>query len=1122
MLRAALLATAATLSDPTSLPAIYAQETPPPEEPKVAPASAEAEQAISGFQFPSDWKASVFAAEPLVANPVAFHIDDRGRVFVCESFRQEQGIEDNRKHGYWLEDDQAAQTVADRLAYMKKHLGEKVLAYQKQDDRIRLLVDRDGDGKADDARVFANGFNQIEAGTGAGVVTLGEDVFYTCIPDLWRLRDRDGDGKSDERQSLQTGYGVRFAFRGHDLHGLVVGPDGKLYFSIGDRGYNITTEGRRWVNPESGAVFRCNPDGSQFEVVAYGLRNPQELAFDDLGNLFTCDNNSDSGDQARWTVIAEGGDTGWRMSYQYLPDRGPFNREKIWQPFSSETPAYVVPPIANLSSGPSGLAYYPGTGLGEHYRGRFFLCDFRGAAGGSVIRTFRVEPAGAFFKVTDAEETVKRMLATDIEFGPDGAVYVSDWVDGWTGLGKGRLYRFVSSTHGADPVVGEVRTILASDLKKRSPEELATLLGHVDRRARQRAQFALVELQASDALSAAAARTATPLLARLHALWGLGQLAGRAPSFAETTRATIRLLYDDAESEVRAAALRLAGDLQVPDAARLIRALRDDSARVRYFAAQSLGKLQAHDAVEPLVGLLADNRDEDPMLRHAASVALARIAGWELGTPVEGLSAAQQAQRESAIKHLAAAGKHPSPAARRGVILALRKLQSDALAGFLADADASLVLEAARAIYDERVTAAYPELARLLARPGLADPIVRRALQAHYRLGTAENAAAIATFATRVDADEARRLEALQLLENWASPPTRDGVLNQYQPLAPRDAHLGREAFQAVLPRLLVRQDKVGLAAVSLAARQGLKEVGPVLRKLIEQPEAPAATRADALRALAAIDADGAREWIAASLEDKQPAVRSAARELLARSAPEKASTALALALAAGELSERQSAARVLGTLDLPEAGTALAQALESIESGEFPVAARLDVLEAAALRKEPAVKTALERLLAARRRDEGLSAYVDCVEGGDAAAGEQIFYERTQVSCVRCHKAAGRGGDVGPDLSKIGAEKTRAYLLESIVLPNKAIAKNFESVLLVTDDGRTHSGIVKAEDAESLQLMTVEGKLVKFDKESIEERRESKSAMPEDLIKQLTPRDVRDLVEFLATRKGE
>ena len=94
------------------------------------------------------------------------------------------------------------------------------------------------------------------------------------------------------------------------MHGLTWGPDGRLYWSIGDRGYNVHT-------PEGNTCsidIRCGVRWSgwiNLEVFHTGLRNPQEIAFDDYGTLFTGDNNSDGGDRARLVHVAEGGQTGW-------------------------------------------------------------------------------------------------------------------------------------------------------------------------------------------------------------------------------------------------------------------------------------------------------------------------------------------------------------------------------------------------------------------------------------------------------------------------------------------------------------------------------------------------------------------------------------------------------------------------------------------------------------------------------------------------------------------------------------------------------------------------------------------------------------------------------------------
>ena len=442
---------------------------------------------MRSFRVPAGLAVELFAAEPLLANPVAFSIDEKGVVYVAETFRLNAGVTDTRGHMNWLDDDLASRTVADRVAMYKKYLGAGFAGYDVEHERVRRIVDRDGDGQADAATVFADGFNDPAAGIGAGILARKDDVWYACIPWLWKLRDIDGDGRADRRTLLHQGYGVHVGFLGHDLHGLRMGPDGKLYFSIGDRGFNVTTiDGRKLSVPDTGSVLRCNPDGTELEVFATGLRNPQELAFDEFGNLFTGDNNSDSGDKARWVYLVEGGDSGWRIGYQFIAgpvSRGPWNEEKLWYPAFDGQAAYIVPPIANIADGPSGLAYDPGVSLlPEAYRKHFFLVDFRGSSGQSGIRTLTLRPKGASFELADSKQFVWSVLATDADFGPDGALYFSDWVEGWNKPNKGRLYRVLDPSRRGDPRVREVKTLLAEGMANRSTDELARLLAHPDMR----------------------------------------------------------------------------------------------------------------------------------------------------------------------------------------------------------------------------------------------------------------------------------------------------------------------------------------------------------------------------------------------------------------------------------------------------------------------------------------------------------------------------------------------------------------------------------------------------------------------------------------------------------------
>jgi quinoprotein glucose dehydrogenase len=179
-----------------------------------------------------------------------------------------------------------------------------------------------------------------------------------------------------------------------------------------------------------------------------------------------------------------------------------------------------------------------------------------------------------------------------------------------------------------------------------------------------------------------------------------------------------------------------------------------------------------------------------------------------------------------------------------------------------------------------------------------------------------------------------------------------------------------------------------------------------------------------------------------------------------------------------------------------------------------------LDILEAAATSKSDAVKKKLAAYESGRSKDD-LGKFREALAGGDAENGRAIVYTKAAAECQRCHKLDGQGGEVGPPLNGVG-KQTREYLLESIVLPSKTIAKGYESVLITTVDGKTVSGVLKSEDANEVHLMTAEGKPVTVKKADIDDRRATKSAMPDDFPSKLTKREIRDLVEFLRTLNEE
>jgi quinoprotein glucose dehydrogenase len=256
------------------------------------------------------------------------------------------------------------------------------------------------------------------------------------------------------------------------------------------------------------------------------------------------------------------------------------------------------------------------------------------------------------------------------------------------------------------------------------------------------------------------------------------------------------------------------------------------------------------------------------------------------------------------------------------------------------------------------------------------------------------------------------------------------------------------------------------------------------------------------------------------ALEDSHAELRVAGRRVLARLQPEAALTELSAALETGELIEKQSAIALLGEIKGSGSAALLVQWLDKALEGSVPVEMQLDLHEASAKRPLPQIQERLKKLKAASSGADPLAAYRLALAGGNAERGGKIFFERSALSCVRCHKVNDRGGEVGPDLSKIGGQQKRDYLLEAIVLPDKQIAKGFDPVVILTGSGKVYAGIVKESHGDQIRLMTAEGNVVVIPKDEIEEQVRGRSAMPEDLIKKLSYSELRDLVEFLAQLK--
>jgi quinoprotein glucose dehydrogenase len=397
-------------------------------------------------------------------------------------------------------------------------------------------------------------------------------------------------------------------------------------------------------------------------------------------------------------------------------------------------------------------------------------------------------------------------------------------------------------------------------------------------------------------------------------------------------------------------------------------------------------------------------------------------------------------------------------------------------------------------------------------------------VNANFRYGTAGTARALADLAASESAPERFRAEALRDLANWEHPSGRDQITGLWRPA--EGARPAQDAVRAVEPRLasLIQSgpDSVRAAAAVAAASLRIDSVGEALLAFVRSSGAPAA-RIEALRALATLHDRHLAEAVQSAQADPSEELRREALKHQSELQPSSALTQIETILQTGTTGEKQTALGTLGSMTNKEADEILLAWLNQWREGQVQKELQLDLLDAAEKRGDPAIKAKVQNFEASLPKDDPLAPFRISLYGGNAEDGKKIFFERAEAACVRCHKIVGQGsegGEVGPELTHVGANKPREYILESIVFPNKQIAQGFETLLVTLKDGTSFAGVVKSENANELVLNSPEDGIVTIKKANIASRERGLSSMPEGMSALLSKRDLRDLVEFLSSCK--
>ncbi len=1027
-------------------------------------------------------EAALWAAEPLLVNPTNIDIDSRGRVWVAEG-----------------------------LNYRLSRGGNRRFHKIEEADRIRILEDTDGDGKADKSTVFADRIFPVPMGIAVeehhdatGKYT-GCRVFVGNSPDLLVLEDTDGDDKADKRYALLSGFGG--VDSDHGVHGMTLGLDGKLYFTHGDgccsvqqdhseRQQNfdvVDRSGRRVSTDQLANTLRVNRDGTQFEIICDRQRNNYETSLNAFGEIFTSDNDDDGNRGCRVIQALDGGHFGYRTP----------GSPRHW---GEDVPGNVPKLVGTGNGSPCGIMVYEGALLPPEYRGAILEVD----AGSRQVNFIPITRENGSYR---AEYKVflsgsdPWFRPVDACAAPDGSIYVADWYDAGVG---GHAF--------SDQTTGRIYRVAPKGVKVEQPRpDFGSLAG------------LLAALRSPNVATQDAARR------------GLIAIARTQPA-AESLK---EMAYHDPDPIIRARALWVASAIEGPVVAvpLLNVALSGNEPRIRAQVVRMLARDCAHNGhvVEPkgakpktpepwvFDALKAAANDPDAQVRREVILALRNRPTAEVGDTLRTLAASWDGHDRWYLEALG---------------LALEGRESDYLARLL---DGSLFgaidFETQAAAGDVALPPYFPvDRNEAFLSPGAAVlPVTNlsKMLGLCWRLHRPESLGFLEASLPKLRAIELEQaaLDVLGRISDARAAKTVAALAGKA-----RDPEQARACCS-----LLIR----GLARDWSAARKSSE-----VAALVERMLGDASTRVDGISLAAATGDDRLRAQVEHFAED--PAVDPASRLAAIQTLGSGGGHARAILTRLVEQSKGQSsstpeseaAVRTLGRVR--DSGGKL---FDLARSKDYPLGVRRQALRAAAEQRDGAWKLlelARTKTLPDDLKPEAADLLLSSVDRGlrseaakvfpppkaaggralpppavlarrqgDAERGKLVFFRDSAEACARCHRVQGRGQWVGPDLSTIGVKYGRQELYHSILNPSAAVGYNYRAVVVALTDGRAVTGLTVEDAPERLVLKTAQGERIEIPRSDIEDRKTSDiSLMPEGLAASLSERELVDLVEYLATLK--